>query len=102
MARPHPGYDNNPQTTSPGRQPRREPFIGLRWWHRWRNPGAAAPGVPGDRCRRGTVLALKGTASWKSWLDGFAAHCHLGLADTVEQSLVSYAKERDYPPPPKR
>ena len=47
-------------------------------------------------------MALKGSAEWKTWLDGFAGHCRLGLADTIEQSLVTYAKERDYLGPPKR
>jgi hypothetical protein len=51
---------------------------------------------------RETVLALKGSAEWKIWLDGFADHCRLGLADTVEQSLLAYAKERDFRGPPKR
>ncbi len=51
---------------------------------------------------RDTVVALKGSPEWKSWLDGFASHCRLGLADTIEQSLLTYAKERDYSEPPKR
>lgn len=52
---------------------------------------------------RGTVVALKGTADWKAWLDEFAAHCRLGLADTIEQALMLYAQSREFePPPPKR
>lgn len=51
---------------------------------------------------RETVVALKGSQEWKSWLDGFAGHCRLGLADTVEQSLLCYAKERKFRGPPKR
>ena len=51
---------------------------------------------------RETVVALKGLADWKTWLDGFAGHCRLGLADTIEQSLDYYAQERRYPRPPKR
>jgi hypothetical protein len=47
-------------------------------------------------------VALKGTPQWKAWLDGFAGHCRLGLADTIEQSLDCYARERTYPRPPKR
>ena len=52
--------------------------------------------------RRETVVAIKGSAEWKSWLDEFSLHCRLGLSDTIEQSLVYYAEERDYPGPPKR
>lgn len=51
---------------------------------------------------RETVVALKGLPEWKAWLDGFAGHCRLGLADTIEQSLLCYAKEREYGGPPKR
>jgi hypothetical protein len=51
---------------------------------------------------RETVVALKGSPEWKAWLDGFAGHCRLGLADTIEQSLLYYAGERDFAWPPKR
>ena len=61
------------------------------------------PGRPkGPGPVRGTVVALKGTTDWKAWLDEFAAHCRLGLADTIEQSLVAYARARGYRAPPKR
>jgi hypothetical protein len=51
---------------------------------------------------RETVVALKGSAVWKAWLDEFAGHCRLGLADTIEQSLDYYAQDRGYHRPPKR
>jgi hypothetical protein len=51
---------------------------------------------------RVTVVALKGSREWKAWLDRFAGHCRLGLANTIEQSLVHYAQERGYRRPPKR
>ena len=51
---------------------------------------------------RETVVALKGSPEWKAWLDEFAGHCRLGLADTIEQSLLCYAKEREFGVPPKR
>jgi hypothetical protein len=51
---------------------------------------------------RGTVVAMRGSPEWKAWLDGFAGHCRLGLADTIEQSLLCYAKQREYSGPPKR
>ena len=51
---------------------------------------------------RETVLAMKGSPEWKAWLDAFAGHCRLGLADTIEQSLLHYARQRDYGVPPKR
>src|SRR5258705_13241134 len=65
-------------------------------------PGPRKPGRPkGLTPVRETVVALKGSAEWKSWLDGFSYHCRLGLADTIEQSLVYYAKRREYRGPPK-
>lgn len=51
---------------------------------------------------RETVVSLKGSAEWKAWLDEFASHCRLGLADTIEQSLLSYAQSRKFDEPPKR
>ncbi len=67
------------------------------------DPGRRRPGRPRrEGPARETVVALKGSPEWKAWLDGFAIHCRLGLADTIEQSLLSYAKERDYGGPPKR
>ena len=51
---------------------------------------------------RETVVALKGSLEWKSWLDEFAGHCRLGLADTIEQSLLCYAGARGFSLPPKR
>jgi hypothetical protein len=51
---------------------------------------------------RETVVALKGSAEWKAWLDAFAIHCRLGLADTIEQALLYYARERGFDAPPKR
>ena len=63
-----------------------------------RRPGRPRRAVP----RRETVVAIKGSTEWKSWLDGFSYHCRLGLADTIEQSLVYYAKVREYGQPPKR
>ena len=49
-----------------------------------------------------TVVAMKGSPEWKAWLDGFAGHCRLGLAVTIDQSLDYYAQERGYGRPPKR
>ena len=63
-----------------------------------RKPGRPKGGAPA----RATVISLKGTPEWKEWLDGFADHCRLGAADTIEQALIVYAKEREYPPPPNR
>lgn len=61
---------------------------------------------PGRPKRKGpareTVVALKGSPEWKTWLDVFAGHCRLGLADTIEQSLDFYAVERGFHRPPKR
>jgi hypothetical protein len=61
------------------------------------------PGRPkGNGPVRETVVALKGCREWKLWLDHFSGHCRLGLADTIEQSLVYYSNERGFKVPPKR
>jgi hypothetical protein len=66
-------------------------------------PKRKMPGRPkGPRPVRETVVALKGSPEWKAWLDRFAYHCRLGLADTIEQSLVYYSKDREFRGPPKR
>ena len=66
-------------------------------------PGGGKRGRPKrDGPNRMTVLAVKGTTDWKSWLDEFAAHCRLGLGDTIEQSLLVYAETRGFRIPPKR
>ena len=66
-------------------------------------PKLRKPGRPkGKRPVRESVVSLKGSPEWKSWLDGFSLHCRLGLADTIEQSLFYYAKQREYGDPPKR
>ncbi len=67
------------------------------------DPGRRKPGRPRRTGpARETVVALKGSPEWKDWLDRFAEHCRLGLADTIEQSLLCYAKEREFRGPPKR
>jgi hypothetical protein len=63
-----------------------------------RKVGRPKSGKPRAR----TVLALKGQPAWKEWLDAFSRHCRLGLADTIEQALIEYAKQRGYTTPPKR
>jgi hypothetical protein len=66
-------------------------------------PEKKRPGRPkGPGPARGTVVALKGSRKWKDWLNKFAGHCRLGLADTIEQSLICYAEERGFEGPPKR
>jgi hypothetical protein len=66
-------------------------------------PEGRKPGRPKrEGPARESVVALKGSREWKVWLDGFANHLRLGLASTIEQSLLWYAKQHDYKRPPKR
>jgi hypothetical protein len=82
---------------SDARPPRKEEMGAMAERER-RGPGRPKRAGP----VRETVVALRGSSEWKTWLDGFASHCRLGLADTIEQSLLSYAQERVYKRPPKR
>ena len=58
------------------------------------------PGRPKASIRRETVLGLKGTAEWKTWLEEFADHCRLSMADTIDQSLTEHAERKGFRPPP--
>jgi hypothetical protein len=60
------------------------------------------PGRPKSSVRRETVLGLKGTAEWKTWLEQFAVHCRLSMADTIDQALTEKAERSGFRPPPKR
>jgi hypothetical protein len=73
-------------------------MVGMMAKPKRRRPGRPKREAP----RRETVVAIKGSTEWKSWLDEFSLHCRLGLSDTIEQSLVYYAEDRGYLNPPKR
>jgi hypothetical protein len=60
------------------------------------------PGRPKGVTRRETVLGLKGTPEWKTWLEKFAEHCRLSMADTIDQALTEQAERKGFRPPPKR
>jgi hypothetical protein len=73
-------------------------MVGMMAKPEQRRPGRPKRAAP----KRETVVAIKGSTEWKSWLDAFSSHCRLGLSDTIEQSLIYYATERGYRDPPKR
>ena len=59
-------------------------------------------GRPRSTVKRPTILALRGVAEYKTWLDEFAHHVGLSLADTVGMSLQAFAESKGFRPPPKR
>ncbi len=59
-------------------------------------------GRPKSEVKRGTIISLKGTPEFGTWLAAFADHCNLSQAETMGQALVSYAEVRGFRPPPKR
>lgn len=65
-------------------------------------PKKRKPGRPKAGLRRETVLGLKGTPEWKTWLEEFAGHCRLSMADTIDQALAEHAEGKGFRPPPKR
>ena len=65
-------------------------------------PKKRAKGRPKSDVKRGTVIALKGTPEFGTWLSAFAEHCNLSQAETMGQSLVAYAEIRGFRSPPKR
>jgi hypothetical protein len=50
----------------------------------------------------GNVLALKGTDSWKVWLDGFAKRKGMPVTVLVDHALRELAKQDGYGDPPSR
>jgi hypothetical protein len=60
------------------------------------------PGRPKATVKRESIVNLKGVPEFKTWLDEFAAYCGLTTADTIGQSLIVYAEQRGFRPPPKR
>ena len=65
-------------------------------------PMAKKAGRPKATNKRATILAIKGVAEYKTWLDEFSAHVGLSLADTVGMSLQAFAEAKGFRPPPKR
>jgi hypothetical protein len=65
-------------------------------------PEKRKPGRPKVNAKREPVVVLKGVPDFKTWLDAFAEHCGLSLADTLGQSLIAYAEQRGFRPPPRR
>jgi hypothetical protein len=61
-----------------------------------------AVGRPRAATKRGPIVNLKGVPEFKTWLDGFAEHCGLSIADTIGQALLHYAEYRGFRSPPKR
>jgi hypothetical protein len=61
-----------------------------------------AVGRPKAAAKRESIVNLKGVPEFKNWLDGFAEHCGLSIADTIGQALQHYAEHRGYRQPPKR
>jgi hypothetical protein len=60
------------------------------------------PGRPKGPIRRETVLGLKGTPEWKTWLEEYAEFCRLSMVDTIDQDLAEGAKRKGFRSPPMR
>ena len=60
------------------------------------------PGRPKAMTKRESIVNLKGVPEFKTWLDEFADHCGLSIADTIGQALHHYAELRGFRNPPKR
>jgi hypothetical protein len=51
------------------------------------------PAEPGPRR---TVLTIKGTEEWRSWLERLAAHVRTPASTIVDHALIKYAKEAGF------
>jgi hypothetical protein len=65
-------------------------------------PKKRPKGRPKSLVKRGTILSLKGTAEFGTWLAEFAEFCNLTQAETIGQALVAYAETRGFRAPPRR
>lgn len=61
------------------------------------------PAAPEQAGPRRTVLTIKGTDEWRSWLEELADHLRMPTSTIVDHALVRYAKEQGFAKPaPKR
>lgn len=58
--------------------------------------GAKAKVVRPGAGPRKTVLTIKGTDEWRSWLEGLADHLRTPTSTVVDHALVDYARARGY------
>lgn len=65
-------------------------------------PMAKKAGRPKTGIKRITIFGIKGVPEYKTWVDDFANHVGLSVADTVGMSLAAFAEAKGFRPPPKR
>jgi hypothetical protein len=58
--------------------------------------------VPPPDGRLQNIVALRGTAEWKAWLDGLAEANGAPLTVTIEQALRDLAAKLRHDKPPRR
>ena len=63
---------------------------------------AKKAGRPKAEFKRTTIVALKGVPEYKTWLDEFARHSGLSIADTIGMALQDAAQAKGFRMPPKR
>lgn len=56
-------------------------------------PASKAAPEPGPRR---TVLTIKGTDEWRSWLERLAEHLRTPTSTLVDHALVEYAKAKGF------
>jgi hypothetical protein len=52
---------------------------------------------------RKTVVTIKGTEDWRSWLEEFSKHLRTPVSTVVDHALIEYAKTKGFDKaPPER
>ncbi len=68
-----------------------------------KRPKRMEPPAPHDAGKKRSLLGIKGSEEFATWLDGLATHTRLPLSILVEHALIAYAKQVGYDPtPPER
>lgn len=60
------------------------------------------PGRPKVTTKRQSIINIKGVPEYKTWLDEFADHVGLSVADTIGMALAGFAEAKGFRTPPKR
>lgn len=54
------------------------------------------------RAPKEMVVAIRGSAEWKAWLDGFAEFARQTRVSLIDVALEEYAVKKGYKVPPRR
>jgi hypothetical protein len=63
---------------------------------------AKAPAPPARKGTQPNAITIRGSQSWKTWLDEFAAHMRSRPAAIIDLALAKLAEQERFTSPPPR